>query len=165
MAMHAMRSAGFNSTLSYGVDIASYAGEGARFVIASSDFPDSLSDIVTAQVGDAVAGARGYMYLSMDVMERSLAHTWRRLKGSGGGGGFGGGLWTIVGIAVGVCACGGFCFVGWKAKKGMDADKKSFEERSAQLKAKQAAAAAAAEQGKSAEGLGVDDVKIVGNPA
>eukprot|EP00747_Dinoflagellata_sp_TGD_P220352 gnl/TRDRNA2_/TRDRNA2_92357_c0_seq1.p1 gnl/TRDRNA2_/TRDRNA2_92357_c0~~gnl/TRDRNA2_/TRDRNA2_92357_c0_seq1.p1 ORF type:complete len:377 (-),score=63.34 gnl/TRDRNA2_/TRDRNA2_92357_c0_seq1:82-1212(-) len=88
----AMRSAGFHSTLSYGVDIASYKGEGARFVIASNDFPrgdpddqggHSLAEILTTKVGTTQAGAQGYTYLNLDVWHRSLAHRGRRLKSGG----------------------------------------------------------------------------------
>lgn len=105
-------SVGFASLIKYGVNIWSYPGYGARFMLAGKDVQEPLEDRIMREVAKSRLELR---YLTIDTMDAAFRHNARRMK-SGGNGGDSGAISTAIFIGCWLCVC--CCFVALCYKYG-----------------------------------------------
>eukprot|EP00746_Dinoflagellata_sp_MGD_P150186 gnl/MRDRNA2_/MRDRNA2_82102_c1_seq1.p1 gnl/MRDRNA2_/MRDRNA2_82102_c1~~gnl/MRDRNA2_/MRDRNA2_82102_c1_seq1.p1 ORF type:complete len:422 (+),score=87.95 gnl/MRDRNA2_/MRDRNA2_82102_c1_seq1:129-1268(+) len=113
-----MQKVGFNETVKFGVDIPSFHGEGARFVLAGKQVKEPLIERLSLQLSNGDLNYN-FTYFSVETMRHGLSHTARRLKGApapaGGQGGEGGDgdmppwVWAIIAGALGIVGLERLC--------------------------------------------------------
>lgn len=123
-----MHRAGFNQTLSFAVDVPSYHGEGARFIMATKHVAERFVESLPRLVAEAKLDG-DLLFVEPETMRLALLHTGRRLKGGGGyGGGSGGtmGTWQwLLLILLGCCGCA-YCYYKCFHKKSDDGQSDSL---------------------------------------